>query len=267
MKCPRCNKPVNSGEDYCPHCGYKLERKKSRTWIVAAVVVLAGVVIGSVAGLTGFHVFEKQVSETEEELTADNNKNALPDQKTIEANKKKNEEERKKEEKQEQESEKEAEITVSVEDTEPADLSSYVQIQPVSSEASSALGENTADKAIDGQESTSWQEGAVGYGQGENLTLKFEKTYKVKYIALKLGSWKDDDAYSQNNRPKELDIQTDHLIRKVSFPDGKEQYWVTFSDECEASEVKMIIEQVYRGSKTKWNDTCLAEVQVYGAEK
>ena len=90
---------------------------------------------------------------------------------------------------------------------------------------------------------------------------------KRQYVALKLGSWKDDDAYSQNNRPKELDIQTDYLIRKVSFPDGKEQYWVTFSDECEASELKMIIEQVYRGSKTNWNDTCLAEVQVYGTEK
>lgn len=266
MKCPRCDRPVNSGETYCPHCGYKLEKKKSRTWIMVGAVVLAGVIIGSVAGMAGFHVFEKQVSETEEELTA-GEKNALPDQKTIEANKKKSEEERKKEEKQEEESEKEAEITVSVDKAEPEDLSSYVQIQPVSSEASSALGDNTAEKVTDGQELTSWQEGVTGYGQGENLTLKFDKTYKVKYLALKLGSWKDDNAYSQNNRPKELDIQTDHLIRKVTFPDGKTQYWVTFSGECETSELKLIIEQVYRGSKTSWNDTCIAEVQVYGVEK
>lgn len=234
--------------------------------MIAAAVVVAGVAIGSVAGIAGFNMFEKQVSETEEELTA-GEKNALPDQKTIEANKKKSEEERKKEEKQEEESEKEAEITFSVDKAEPEDLSSYVRIQPVSSEASSALGDNTAEKATDGQETTSWQEGVAGYGQGENLTLKFDKTYKVKYLALKLGSWKDDNAYSQNNRPKELDIQTDHLIRKVTFPDGKNQYWVTFSGECETSELKLIIEQVYRGSKTSWNDTCIAEVQVYGAEK
>ena len=57
-------------------------------------------------------------------------------------------------------------------------------------------------KAIDGQEVTSWQEDVAGYGHGENLTLKFEKTYTVKYLALKLGSWKDDAAYEQNNRPK-----------------------------------------------------------------
>lgn len=266
MKCPRCDRPVNAGETYCPHCGYKLERKKSRTWIMVAGVILAGVVLGSVAGIAGFHVFEKQVSETEEELTA-SQKNTLPDQKTIEANKKKNEAERKKEEQQEQEDEREAQIKISVDETEPEDLSSYVQIQPASSEASSELGGNTAQMAIDGQESTSWQENAAGYGQGENLTLKFDKTYKVKYLALKLGSWKDDDAYRQNNRPKELDIQTDHLIRKVSFPDGKEQYWVIFSDACESSELKMIIEQVYRGSKTSWNDTCIAEVQVYGTEE
>ena len=64
-------------------------------------VVLAGVVLGSVVAQTGYHAFEKQVSETQGELTADP-KDALPDQKTIEANKKKNETERKQEEQQEQ---------------------------------------------------------------------------------------------------------------------------------------------------------------------
>ena len=215
-------------------------------------VVLAGVVLGSVVAQTGYHVFEKQVSETQGELTADP-KDALPDQKTIEANKKKNETERKQEEQQEQEDKKEAEITISVDEATPVDLDSYVQIQPVSSKASSELDDNTAEKAID--------------GQGENLTLKFEKTYTVKYLALKLGSWKDDAAYEQNNRPKELDIQTDHLIRKVTFSDEKKEYWVTFSDTCKTSELKLIIEQVYRGLKTSWNDTCIAEVQVYGTEE
>lgn len=153
-------------------------------------VALAGVVLGSVVAQTGYRAFEKQVSETQGELTADS-KDALPDQKTIEANKKKNETERKKEERQEQEDEKEAEITISVDEATPVDLDSYVQIQPVSSKASSELDDNTAEKAIDGQEATSWQENVAGYGHGENLTLKFEKTYTVKYLALKLGSWKD----------------------------------------------------------------------------
>lgn len=120
------------------------------------------------------HAFEKQVSETQGELTADS-KDALPDQKTIEANKKKNETERKQEEQQEQEDEKEDEITISVDEATPVDLDSYVQIQPVSSKASSELDDNTAEKAIDGQEVTSWQEDVAGYGHGENLTLKFEK--------------------------------------------------------------------------------------------
>lgn len=266
MKCPRCDKPINDGESYCPHCGYKLEKKKSRTWIMIGGVALAGVVLGSVVAQTGYHAFEKQVSETQGELTADS-KDALPDQKTIEANKKKNETERKQEERQEQEDEKEAEITISVDEATPVDLDSYVQIQPVSSKASSELDDNTAEKAIDGQEVTSWQEDVAGYGQGENLTLKFEKTYTVKYLALKLGSWEDDAAYEQNNRPKELDIQTDHFIRKVTFSDEKKEYWVTFSDTCKTSELKLIIEQVYRGLKTSWNDTCIAEVQVYGTEE
>ena len=165
------------------------------------------------------------------------------------------------------EDEKEDEITISVDEATPVDLDSYVQIQPVSSKASSELDDNTAEKAIDGQEVTSWQEDVAGYGHGENLTLKFEKTYTVKYLALKLGSWKDDAAYEQNNRPKELDIQTDHLIRKVTFSDEKKEYWVTFSDTCKTSELKLIIEQVYRGLKTSWNDTCIAEVQVYGTEE
>ena len=146
-------------------------------------VVLAGVVLGSVVAQTGYHAFEKQVSETQGELTADP-KDALPDQKTIEANKKKNETERKQEEQQEQEDEKEDEITISVDEATPVDLDSYVQIQPVSSKASSELDDNTAEKAIDGQEVTSWQEDVAGYGHGENLTLKFEKTYTAKYLAL-----------------------------------------------------------------------------------
>ena len=85
---------------------------------------------------------------------------------TIEANKKKNETERKQEEQQEQEDEKEDEITISVDEATPVDLDSYVQIQPVSSKASSELDDNTAEKAIDGQEVTSWQEDVAGYGQG-----------------------------------------------------------------------------------------------------
>lgn len=50
--------------------GTKLEKKKSRTWIMIGGVVLAGVVLGSVVAQTGYHVFEKQVSETQGELTA-----------------------------------------------------------------------------------------------------------------------------------------------------------------------------------------------------
>ena len=123
MKCPRCDKPINDGESYCPHCGYKLEKKKSRTWIMIGGVVLAGVVLGSAVAQTGYHAFEKQVSETQGELTADP-KDALPDQKTIEANKKKNETERKQEEQQEQEDKKEAEITISVDEATPVDLDS-----------------------------------------------------------------------------------------------------------------------------------------------
>ena len=83
-------------------------------------VVLAGVVLGSVVAQTGYHAFEKQVSETQGELTADS-KDALPDQKTIEANKKKNETERKQEEQQEQEDEKEDEITISVDEATPVE--------------------------------------------------------------------------------------------------------------------------------------------------
>ena len=95
-------------------------------------VVLAGVVLGSVVAQTGYHAFEKQVSETQGELTADP-KDALPDQKTIEANKKKNETERKQEEQQEQEDEKEDGNCNFCEQSNSCECSSMYQIQPVSS--------------------------------------------------------------------------------------------------------------------------------------
>ena len=40
-----------------------------------------------------------------------------------------------------------------------------------------------------------------------------------------------------------------------------------FQIHVKTSELKLIIEQVYRGLKTSWNDTCIAEVQVYGTEE
>ncbi len=48
MKCPRCDKTGLTMENLTAHnCGYKLEKKKSRTWIMIGGVVLAGVVLGS----------------------------------------------------------------------------------------------------------------------------------------------------------------------------------------------------------------------------
>lgn len=149
---------------------------------------------------------------------------------------------------------------------EPEDLGEYYKLRVADASASSVIvqegTDNSAIKAADGSERTSWQEGVDGDGIGESLTLILAKSYKVKYLSLQLGNWNSDEYYEGNNRPKELEITVGAVTQTVTFPDGKTEYWLELSGEATASEIEMVIQSVYSGSQ--WEDTCIAEIGVYG---
>ena len=150
--------------------------------------------------------------------------------------------------------------------SEPDDFGDYYKLSVKDASASSVISQegtdNGAGKAVDGNEKTSWQEGVAGDGIGESLHFELEKSYNVKYMSFQLGNWNSWEYFDGNNRPKELEITVGDVTQTITFPDGKTEYWVEFSGECPASEIDVVIRSVYKGSQ--WDDTCIAEIGVYG---
>lgn len=148
----------------------------------------------------------------------------------------------------------------------PGDFGDYYKLSVKTASASSVISQEGTDngalKAVDGNEKTSWQEGADGDGLGESLHFELENTYNIKYMSFQLGNWNSDEYYDGNNRPKDLEITVGDITQTITFPDGKTQYWVEFSKEYLASDIDIVIRDVYKGSQ--WDDTCIAEIGIYG---
>lgn len=150
--------------------------------------------------------------------------------------------------------------------SEPEDMGDYYRLSVSEASASSEISQegtdNSAGKIVDGNERTSWQEGVDGDGIGESVQLKLAKPYKVRYLSFQLGNWNSERYYAGNNRPKELEITVGNVTQTVTFPDGQTEYWLELSRECPAQEITLTVQSVYSGSE--WDDTCIAEVGIYG---
>jgi hypothetical protein len=124
--------------------------------------------------------------------------------------------------------------------------------------------------AIDGMLETAWVEGVAGPGVGEWIQLDFPGTAEIHSVNLDVGYDRDADIFYANNR-----------IKRATFIfSSGEQVETTFSDSrgmqtivlarapgpnIETTFIKMVIEEVYPGSM--YDDTCLAEIEVWGAAK
>lgn len=146
------------------------------------------------------------------------------------------------------------------------------EIAIVSAEATSELktknsGVMSIENALDGVLLTSWQEGASGYGLGEQITLVFDDTYEVDRIIIYNGNLKTEDSYVQNGRLKKIAVW--------NALDEEEGYYCTIEDEynlegseiifdkpIETNSIIIGIEEVFEG--TKYQDTCISEITAYG---
>lgn len=205
--------------------------------------------------------------ERQEALKAEEQKNRQQREENLEKNKgsAKPDEQDGEEDTEDQTAENHGDIIFSLVD-EPEDFGEYYKLSVTDASASSVISQegtdNSAIKAFDGSAKTSWQEGVLGDGIGESLHFQLARSYKVKYMSFQLGNWNSDEYYIGNNRPKELEITVGDVTRPVTFPDGKTEYWIELSGECTASEIDLVIQSVYSGSK--WDDTCIAEIGIYG---
>ncbi len=146
------------------------------------------------------------------------------------------------------------------------DLSSDVQFNFVDAYASSVVAQegydNSAMVAVDGLLETSWQEGVDGNGEGQYLEVYLDGEHAIKYLILNLGNWRSSDWFYDNNRPKSLTIQVGEYTTTQEFPDGQIEQCIEFSQPVSASKIRLTINSIYEGRD--WQDTCIAEVRVYG---
>ncbi len=158
------------------------------------------------------------------------------------------------------------EVTATVEKSSLVSKSGYSIVSVLKADASSNIEQdgydNTADVTLDNDATTSWQEGVDGDGVGEYLYYKLGKNYDVKYITFKMGNWRDQKNYTENNRPKQITIWCGDEYFDVTIPDGMTEYCVQLSKDVNCSEIYVVIDSVYKG--TAWDDTCISEVGIYG---
>lgn len=278
MKCPKCGRNVSNNRKRCPYCGQNLEaeREAHRLKRFGALAIVAILLAGSTAfvaaarGLEGnpFRSGNQMLSSAvrsesrEETASVSSSSDKVQEGQSIgEASAAASSEETGPEEAEKLT----AELT---EDQEITDLSGYSPVTVKSADATSVMPANDgsniyrAESAVDGDEKTSWQEGERGDGIGSTLSLHFDREYRVRYIVMKLGNWRSDNLYRENNRPKTLSLMFGEESVQVTVPDEKKEVCVTLSRDVKASDMTVRIDDVYSGSK--YDDTCIAEISVRG---
>ncbi|MFP3897148.1 MAG: NADase-type glycan-binding domain-containing protein [Anaerolineales bacterium] len=153
---------------------------------------------------------------------------------------------------------------------EPRYLSPFARASASSHLPSDRYGQYFAHAAVDESLDTAWAEGASGPGIGEWIEITFPGQFELYAIDLANGYQRSDDLFAKNNRVKQATL---------IFSDG-EQMTVDLADErgrqhidlietrgttVETDTIRVIIDEVYPG--TAYDDTCLAEIEIYGVTK
>lgn len=115
---------------------------------------------------------------------------------------------------------------------------------------------------VDGNPSTSWQEGDPGDGSGQWAQFGFDRPYLVKYITFRMGNWASDYWFEVNNRPQTVLLTLDDRSFQLTFQDGLIEQTVEFTEPCPASSLNLQVLSVYKGSR--YDDCCIAEMHLYG---
>jgi len=124
--------------------------------------------------------------------------------------------------------------------------------------------------AMDGALETSWVEGVAGPGVGEWFMLTFPGTVEIYYINIDVGYDRNADIFYANNRIKRVTFvfsNGEQIEMPLSDTRGMQMIVLARAPgpSIETTFVKMVIEEVYPGSRH--DDTCLAEIEVWGKAK
>jgi hypothetical protein len=156
---------------------------------------------------------------------------------------------------------------------ESRNLSPFAEMSASSVLPSDRWGTYHAWSAIDGSLSTPWTEGVDGPGVGEWIMLEFPGAVEIHSIGIAVGYDRDE---GDTFRSPEVFAANNRLQRATLIFSSGEQVELAFSDTrgvqmiplarapspIITTFVKVVIDEVYPGSK--YDDTCLAEIEVWG---
>ena len=115
---------------------------------------------------------------------------------------------------------------------------------------------------IDGDKTTTWTEGVVGYGSNECVTYKFDKEFVFHGISIKNGYQKSEELYYKNGRVNVLRIVDgkgeEHYI---NVPDTEDRNNIDFDKPFSSDVVTVYIDSYFEGSR--YEDTCMSELWFY----
>lgn len=282
MRCPYCGQQNPNNATRCSRCGRHLERvrekKKEKSILLIGIVLVAVILAAGVGAMFGISNILSNTTDTAEEpqkVTIVSTPEPTPTEAVATASSAQQEEESvplqaDSVEETPTPTPTEEPVTASLTDVDALNAlvsDGYGQAGVASSTATSTISQPDVDNdphvLYDGADWSSWQEGVDGAGQGESVTLTFDKLYKVRCIALKLGNWYHDISYyTRNNRPKQLTFVLGSQQVTVDFPDEKQVQYVELSEDVECNTMQIIINDIYSGDQ--YDDTCICEVTTYG---
>ncbi len=156
---------------------------------------------------------------------------------------------------------------VSLPAPEPRDLTPFAEVSASSSLPGDQYGTYSPYQAVDRAEETSWVEGSSGPGLGQWIELLFPDAFELHALALDVGFDAGDDLFDKNNRIKCATVLFSNGEQtSIEFDDvrGLQQFAMVRAPgpNVKTTSVRVIIDEVYPGSR--YDDTCLAEIQVWG---
>ena len=272
MRCPYCGEQNPDTARRCSRCGRRLDKvrvkKRERQLLLMGIILILVILAAGIGAMFGISKFLKdgqnnspqkvtiKATPTPEEESVTSSSSSVSVSSTSEPSVTPGAEEDK--------------LTASIVDASrqsQIDLLGYSQVTVASADATSTISQagidNTPHVLYDGSKDSSWQDGVDGSGIGESVTYHLDQVCKVRFLVLRLGNWYgSDDNYTMNNRPKTMTFEFGDQSVQVTFPDEKKEFCVELSKDVETSEIKMTIDEVYKG--TDYDDTCINEVDVYG---
>lgn len=132
--------------------------------------------------------------------------------------------------------------------------------------ASSSLSENGKTHEphyiFDGDLETGWVEGVSGQGIGEGLTITLNQESLVNGFVISAGYHKSDSLYEKNSRPKQIKVLfSDGTEESFVLNDIKEAQQIAFGTPRKVTNISIVIEEVYPGSK--YEDAVISELVLY----